>query len=174
MKHHFFLVLYCVLFPFFNMLYAQRSNDGCIDVILKDNIHIYVYQQADRMSDIIDTLYSDTLGSINTTLSIYEKNNAMYQIKYYNEAEEIISGWIGSVGLSILTIPNRNDETNLYKENNANSVCLTIKGFFQEWVDVLDIDMRSKWLKILWIDGQQYWLPIENQCANGYTACNGA
>lgn len=98
----------------------------------------------------------------------------MYQIKYYNEAEEIISGWIGSVGLSILTIPNRNDETNLYKENNANSVCLTIKGFFQEWVDVLDIDMRSKWLKILWIDGQQYWLPIENQCANGYTACNGA
>lgn len=156
------------------MLYAQRPNDGCIDVILRDNIHIYVYQHADKMSDIIDTLYSDTLKSINTTLSIYEKKNEMYQIKYYNDSEEIISGWIGTAGLSILTIPNSKNETYLYKENDANSTCLIIRDFVQEWVDVLDIDMRSKWLKILWTDGQHYWLPVENQCANGYTACNGA
>lgn len=26
------------------MLYAQKPNDGCVDVILRDNIHFYVYQ----------------------------------------------------------------------------------------------------------------------------------
>ena len=42
MKHYFFIVLFFVLYSFSNMLYAQKPNDGCVDVILRDNIHIYV------------------------------------------------------------------------------------------------------------------------------------
>lgn len=176
MKRYFkYLSLFCACASF-HVAFSQSLNKDFVEVIIKDNTYIYVHQDPDKTSNIIDTLYSDTIGFyVNATLNVYDKKNMMYKISYYNDFNEEKNGWIENEGMRILTIPNSKHETYLFEKNNINSDCIVIKEeeIFQEEVCIIDIDMNNKWFKILWTDGKPYWLSPENQCSNPYNSCCG-